>query len=99
MTKRCRTVNGLVKSLDQHLPATLKVFHSPSGLEGEWSGAWAHCCGNGTLNLGEGRYAQVSEATFHLRNGIRSFYVTDTLPDAAPHWERDITLRYTKSEV
>ena len=33
------------------------------------------------------------------RNGIRSFYVTDTLPDVAPHWERDVTLRYTKSEV
>ena len=33
------------------------------------------------------------------RNGIRSFHVTDTLPDAAPHWERDVTLRYTKNEV
>lgn len=33
------------------------------------------------------------------RNGIRSFHVTDTLPDAAPHWERDVTLHYTKSEV
>lgn len=33
------------------------------------------------------------------RNGIRSFHVTDTLPDVAPHWERDVTLCYKKREV
>ena len=33
------------------------------------------------------------------RNGIRSFHVTDTLPGAAPRWERDVTLRYKKREV
>ena len=57
MTRKCRSVSGLLNAMSRHQPATLRVY--AYGMQDqEYPGAV-------TLNLGEGRFATISKQTFN----------------------------------
>lgn len=64
MTRKCRSVSGLLNAMSRHQPATLRVY--AYGMQDqEYPEAWAVCGEAVTLNLGEGRFATISKQTFN----------------------------------
>lgn len=60
--KKCRSLSGLLKAIERHEAATLLVYAGTTNQA--LPGTWAACGDAITLNLGNGRYAQISKKTY-----------------------------------
>lgn len=64
--KTCRTVNGILRAIDENIPATLKVYATASGMD---TGIWGMSEGSVILNLGGGRYSHCSKEEYEKIKG------------------------------